>query len=376
MSSFSFCSSCVRSRERRFYCDSIHFIELDFVLFCTLLRLFSLSEIQRWIVSFCDFLYVLFRFRSAIFHLSTVVSIIAESLSHTTSFQHAFRQNFWMISTSNCYTTESIKSDVMILSLLFLMLYCSMINDGRVLITFRSACLSSSCYLRSVVSNVHAISFQKICIEESSMRCWRLDCWSSAKRWCCVDVLLTRRWLSLISVMMIVCLMIFVQCNCRFSSTWSLYLEMTKILFSKKMTRSQQSEQLVRSFSSSFHQRSDVFSTQMRYYSFVLFLNAKSTWRITCHSICSSSRFLSCIETIKQNDFHRSWRTFVFQSTLCMCYHCVNSRKLRSVVHICMIFQCDHNVDSWSIVSICNSCRSIRTCDANIHLAVFLWSND
>ncbi len=88
--------------------------------------------------------------------------------------------------------------------------------------------LSSSRYLRSVVSNVHAISFQKIYIEESLMRYWRLDCRSSAKRWRCVDVLLTKRSLFLIFVMMIVCLMIFVQCNCRFSSTWSLYLEMTK----------------------------------------------------------------------------------------------------------------------------------------------------
>jgi hypothetical protein len=31
---------------------------------------------------------------------------------------------------------------------------------------------------------------------------------------------------------------------------------------------------------------------------------------------------------------------------LCMCCHCVNSRKLRNVVHICMIFQCHHNVDN------------------------------
>ncbi len=106
------------------------------------------------------------------------------------------------------------------------------------------------------------------------MRYWHLDCWSSAKRWRCVDVLLTKKLLFLIFVMMIVCLMIFVLCNCRFSSTWSLYLEMTKILFSKKMTRSQQFEQFIRSFFSFFHQRSDVFSTQIRCYSFVFFLNA------------------------------------------------------------------------------------------------------
>ncbi len=289
---------------------------------------------------------------------------------------HAFRQNFWMISTSNCCTIKSIRSDIMILSWLFLMLYCSMINVRCVFIIFRFACLLSSCYLRSAVSNVHAISSQKIYIEELSMRCWHFDCWSSAKRWRCVDVLLTKELLSSIFVMMIVCLMIFVSSNCRFSSTWFLYLKMTKTFSSKRMTRSQRSEQLVRNFFSSFHQRNTALSTQMRRYSFVLLLNAKSIWRITCRSICSFSRFLSCTETIKQNDFRRNWRTFVSQSTLCMCCHCVNSRKLRSVVHICMIFQRDHNADSWSTVSICNSCRSTRTYDANIHLAVRLWSND
>jgi hypothetical protein len=61
---------------------------------------------------------------------------------------------------------------------------------------------------------------------------------------------------------------------------------------------------------------------------------------------------------------------------LCMCCHCVNSRKLRSVVHICITFQCDHNADNWSIVSICNSCQSIRTYNASIHLTVSFWSND
>ncbi len=86
MSSFFFCSSCACSRERRFNCDFIYFIKLDFALFCTFLRLFSLSEIQRWIVSLCDFFYVLFRFRSIIFHLSIVVSIIAKSLLHIISF--------------------------------------------------------------------------------------------------------------------------------------------------------------------------------------------------------------------------------------------------------------------------------------------------
>jgi hypothetical protein len=119
----------------------------------------------------------------------------------------------------------------MILSLLFLMLYCSMINVRCVFIIFRSACLLSSCYLRFAVSNVHAIFFQKIYIEESLMRCWRFDCWSFVKHWRCVNVLLTKKLLFLIFVMMIVCLMIFVQYNYRFSNTWFLCLKMTKIFF-------------------------------------------------------------------------------------------------------------------------------------------------
>ncbi len=72
-----------------------------------------------------------------------------------------FRQNFWMINTSNCCTIESIRSDIIMLSLLFLMLYCNMINVRCVLITFRFACSSLSWYLRFVVSNVLAIFFQK-----------------------------------------------------------------------------------------------------------------------------------------------------------------------------------------------------------------------
>jgi hypothetical protein len=132
---------------------------------------------------------------------------------------HAFRQNFWMINTSNCCTIESIKSDIMIFSLLFLILYCSIINVRCVFIIFRSACLSSSCYLPFVVSNIHAISFQKIYIEESLMRYWHFDWWSSAKGWRYVNVLLTRKLLSLIFVMMIVCLIIFISYNCRFSNT-------------------------------------------------------------------------------------------------------------------------------------------------------------
>jgi hypothetical protein len=104
MSSFSFCSSWARNRERRFNCDSIYFIELDFAFFCTLLSLFSLSEIQRWIVSLCDFFYVLFRFRSIIFHLSIVVSIIAKSLSHIISSQHIKKTRFlWFFFSSSSW---------------------------------------------------------------------------------------------------------------------------------------------------------------------------------------------------------------------------------------------------------------------------------
>jgi hypothetical protein len=54
-----------------------------------------------------------------------------------------------------------------------------------------------------------------------------------------------------------------------------------------------------------------------------------------------------------------------------MCYHCVNSRKLRNVVHICMIVQCVYNINNWNIVSICNLCRNIYLYDANIHLIFF-----
>ncbi len=146
-----------------------------------------------------------------------------------------FRQNFWMINTSNCCTIESIKSDIMMFFLLFLMLYYNMINVRCVFIIFRFACSSLSWYLRFVVSNIFAISFQKIDIAKLLMRCWFLDCWSFAKRWRCVDVQWTRTLLFLIFVMIIICLKIFVQYNCRFSNTWFLYSKMTKILFSKRM---------------------------------------------------------------------------------------------------------------------------------------------
>jgi hypothetical protein len=219
---------------------------------------------------------------------------------------HAFRQSFWMINTSNCCIIESIKNDIMIFFWLFSMLYYNMINIRCVFIIFRFACLSSSYYLRFAVLNVHAIFFQKIYIEKSSMRCWHFDCWSFTKCWRCVDVLLMKTLLFLIFVMMIICLIIFVSYNCRFSNTWSLYLEMTKILFSKKMIRSQRLNQFVRNFFSFFHQRNNVFSTQMRRYFFVLFLNAKSIWKITCHLICFFFRFLFCMKTIKQYDFHRN----------------------------------------------------------------------
>ncbi len=125
-----------------------------------------------------------------------------------------FRQNFWMINTSNCCTIESIKNDIMMLFLLFLMLYCNIINVCYVFIILRFACLSSSWYLRFAVANVLAIFFQKIDIEKSSMRCWFLDCWLSVERERYVDVLWTTTLLFLIFVMMIVCLMIFVSYNC------------------------------------------------------------------------------------------------------------------------------------------------------------------
>jgi hypothetical protein len=189
---------------------------------------------------------------------------------------YAFRQNFWMISTSNYYIIESIKNDIMIFFLLFLILYFSMINVRCVFIIFYFTCLSSSCYLRFAVSNVHAIFFQKIYIQESLIRYWHFDCWSSAKRWCCVNVLLTRKLLFLIFEMIIVCLMISVLYNNRFSSKWFLNLQITKILSSKRMIRLQRFEQFVRNFFSSFHQRNNVLSTQIRRYSFVLLLNAES----------------------------------------------------------------------------------------------------
>ncbi len=163
-----------------------------------------------------------------------------------------FRQNFWMINTSNCYTIELIKSDIMILFLLFFMLYCNMINVRCAFIILRFACLSSSWCLRSTVSNILAISFQKIYIEELSTHCWFLDCWSFEKRWRCVVVLLTRTLRSLIFTMMIVCSVIFALCNCRFSNTWCLYLKKINILFSKRLIRLQWTKQFVRDLSSSF----------------------------------------------------------------------------------------------------------------------------
>jgi hypothetical protein len=158
--------------------------------------------------------------------------------------------------------------------------------------------------------------------------------------------LLTWTLRSLIFAMMIVYSMISALCNYRFSNTWCLYLKKTKIFSSKKLIRLQWTKQFIRDSSSLFRQRYDALSMQMRRYSFVLLLNAKSIWRITCHFICFFRRFLSCIEIIKQNDFHRNWRTFVFQSTLCMCYRDANSRKSRNVVRICMIFWCDRNINN------------------------------
>jgi hypothetical protein len=144
-----------------------------------------------------------------------------------------FRQSFWMINTSNCCTIESTRNDIMIFFLLFFMLYCNMINVRCAFIIFRFACLSSSWCLRSIVSNVFAIFFQKIYIEESSTHCWFLDCWSFEERWRCVDVLLTRTLRFLIFAMMIVCSMIFALCNYRFLNTWCLYLKKRKFFLRK-----------------------------------------------------------------------------------------------------------------------------------------------
>jgi hypothetical protein len=123
-------------------------------------------------------------------------------------YTQTFRQNFWMINTLNCYIIESTKNDIMIFFLLFLILYCNMINVRCTFIIFRFACLSSSWCLRSAVSNVFAIFFQKIYIEKSLTHCWFFDCWLFKKRWYFVNILLTRTLLFLIFAMMIVCLMI------------------------------------------------------------------------------------------------------------------------------------------------------------------------
>jgi hypothetical protein len=100
MSSFSFCSSCARDKERLFNCDFIYFIELDFVFFCAFFRLFSLSEIQRWIVSFCDFLYVFFRFSFNYF------SFIDCRLNHC---EITISHYFFSMCLSNQYEMHSLK---------------------------------------------------------------------------------------------------------------------------------------------------------------------------------------------------------------------------------------------------------------------------
>jgi hypothetical protein len=127
MSSFSFCSSCARSRERRFNSDSIYSTELDFVLFRTLLRSFSLSEIQRWIVSLCDFFYVLFRSRSAISHLSAVPPIIADSLPHTTPCQCSLMHFAFSIRISSKRSNFSFCSEIFFVDQ-FQLIFCSRIQ--------------------------------------------------------------------------------------------------------------------------------------------------------------------------------------------------------------------------------------------------------
>jgi hypothetical protein len=84
---------------------------------------------------------------------------------------------------------------------------------------------------------------------------------------------------------MIICLKIFISYNYRFSNTWFLCSKMTKILFSKKMTRSQRSKRFASSFSHLYRQRNDALQMQMLRHAFVLFLKTKSIWKITCHSV-------------------------------------------------------------------------------------------
>ncbi len=175
---------------------------------------------------------------------------------------------------------------------------------------------------------------------------------------------------------MIVCSAIFVLCNCSFQNTWSLCLKTWKNFFSRNKISSQRTSRFVLCCSLSLDWRFDFFLTRAWCCSLSLSSRAKSIWKITCHSVYSFRRFLSCIETIKRNDFFRNWRIFVFRSKCCRCFCYENSRKLRSVDCICMICLYVCNVDSWNTASVCNLCRNIRTFDANIHRIILLVSND
>ncbi len=261
-------------------------------------------------------------------------------------------------------------------SLLFLMLYCSMINVRCVFKIFCSACLLSTCCLRLIIWIAFAIFFQTICISESSMHYWLLDCWSFAERWHCVDALWAKRLLHSISVKMIVCSAIFVLCSCSFRDTWFLCLRTKKIFFSRRKIRSQRTSRCVLCCSLSLDWRFDFLLTRAWCCSLSLLSRAKSIWKITCHSIYSFRRLLSCIETIKRNDSFRNWRIFVFRSKCCRCFRYENSHKLRSVDCICTICLYVRNVDSWNTASVCNLCRNIRTFDASIHRIIFFVSDD
>jgi hypothetical protein len=175
---------------------------------------------------------------------------------------------------------------------------------------------------------------------------------------------------------MIVCSTIFVLCNYSFRNTWSLCLKTTKTSSSKRKIWFQQTSRFVFCCSSSFDWQFDSFLTQTWCFSLSFSSRAKSIWKITCHLIYSFHRFLSCIETIKRNDFFCNWRIFVFRSTYCKCFRYENSRKLRSVDCICTIYFYVRNADSWNITSICSLCRNIRMFDANIHRVILFISDD
>jgi hypothetical protein len=175
---------------------------------------------------------------------------------------------------------------------------------------------------------------------------------------------------------MIVCSTIFILCNCSFRDTWSSCIKTTKIFSSKRKIWSQRTSRFVFCCSSSFDWRFDSFLTQTWCFSLSLFSRAKSIWKITCRSIYFFHRLLSCIKTIKRNDFFRNWRIFVFRSMYCRCFRYENLYKLRSVDCICTIYLYVRNVDNWNIVSIYNLCRNICMFNANIHRVILFVLND